>query len=162
MDRLKGILKQLRSLLRKEAVERELDEELRFHVEKEADRLVREEGIGRAEARRRAMVAFGGVEQAKEGVRQARWTRWLEDAAKDVRFALRVNARRPGFTAAAVLTLALGIGATTVMFGVVDAIFLSPPPGVRGADGLVRLHIVRVEGMIRTPNGGPGSTTSST
>lgn len=156
MDGLKGLAKQIRSLFRKERVERELDEELRFHLEMETEKNIRE-GMTPEEARRRALLAFGGVERFKEEVRAARWTRLLEDLVGDARYALRTLRRMPAFTGAAVLTLALGIGATTSIFGVVDALFLRHPAGVRHADELVRLYIVRDEGMVRTPSGGPGS-----
>ncbi|MGH7506570.1 MAG: ABC transporter permease, partial [Longimicrobiales bacterium] len=89
--------------------------------------------------------------------RGVHWTRWIEDVAQDVRYGIRLLTAKPGFAVAAVVTLALGIGATTVMFGVVDALFLSPPPGVREADELVRIYIARDEGSIRTPGGGSGS-----
>src|SRR5690606_6358763 len=75
----------------------------------------------------------------------------------DTRYAFRTLLRRPIFTAAAAGTLALGIGGTTAIFGIVDALFLRPPTGVRGADTLARIYIVRDEGGIRTPDGGPGS-----
>lgn len=157
MDWLRGRLKQLRAVFRKEVVERELSEEVRFHLEMEAEKNI---GLGMdpAEARRRALIAFGGVERYAEEVRGARWTRWYEDVGRDVRYAARMLARKPAFTAVAMATLALGIGATTVMFGVVDALFLSPPPGVREADELVRIYIARDEGRITTgPGGGNGS-----
>ncbi|HEX6631757.1 MAG TPA: ABC transporter permease, partial [Gemmatimonadaceae bacterium] len=107
--------------------EAELDEELRFHVEMEARRL-EAAGVPRDEAWRRARRDFGGVERVKEEVRDERGTRWLEDFGRDLRFAWRSLRRRAGFTAVAALTLALGIGATTALFGVVKAALLAPLP----------------------------------
>jgi predicted permease len=75
----------------------------------------------------------------------------------DLRFALRQLARSPGFTAVVVLSLGLGIGGTTVMFGVLDGLLFQPPAGVRAPEEVVRLYIVRTEGVVRTPDGGPGS-----
>jgi len=75
----------------------------------------------------------------------------------DLRFALRQLARSPGFTAVVVLSLGLGIGGTTVMFGVLDGLLFEPPAGVRAPEEVVRLYIVRTEGHIRTPDGGEGS-----
>ncbi len=102
-----------------------MDEEMRFHVAMEAAELARTEGLSPAEARRRALVAFGGVERHKEAVRDARGTRWLEDAARDARHAVRTLRRSPGFALVAVLTLALGIGASAAVFTLVHAILLS-------------------------------------
>ncbi|MGH8723208.1 MAG: ABC transporter permease, partial [Burkholderiales bacterium] len=97
------------------------------------------------------------MEREKEEVREARWVRLLDEVATDVGYALRGLAKRPGFAAAAVLTLALGVGANTAIFGVVDALFLRYPAGVRNGEELVRLYIVRDERNIQTPQGGPGS-----
>jgi putative ABC transport system permease protein len=76
---------------------------------------------------------------------------------QDLRYALRTLARSPGFTAVAVVTLALGIGGTATMFGVLDALLLRPPAGVQDADEVVRLYVVRRSGTIQTPRGGAGS-----
>jgi predicted permease len=126
MDRLVGILKQLRSVFRKTATETELDEEIRFHVLKETERLVREEGLAGDEARRRALLAFGGVERYKEEVRAARWTTSLDEIQKDLRYAMRMLWKSPGLTVAVVLTVALGIGGTTAVFSVVNSVLLEP------------------------------------
>src|SRR5690606_27915453 len=103
---LRGWIKQLRVFARKQRVEADLDEELAVHIEMETEKNIRE-GMEPAEARRSALVEFGGIERTKERVRDARWTRWLEDAATDVRYAIRSLARTPMFTAVATLTLAL-------------------------------------------------------
>jgi predicted permease len=107
--------------------EREMDEEMAFHIEMETRRLV-DSGLDRGEARRRAVRAFGGVERHKDEVRDERGTSWLRDGWSDVRFAARSLGRRPGFTAIATITLALGIGATTTLFGVVKQVLLTPLP----------------------------------
>ena len=148
--------RKLRPLFRKGATERELEEELSFHIDMHVEMLMRE-GKSEAEARREALVAFGGVERYKEQVRQARWVRWLEDLLMDVRYALRSIVRYRGFAAAVVVTLALGIGGTTAIFSVVDGLFLRTPQGVQDAEYVRRLMIERDEGMIQTPDGGPGS-----
>ncbi|MGH7637964.1 MAG: ADOP family duplicated permease [Gemmatimonadaceae bacterium] len=107
--------------------ERELDEEVRFHIEMETRRNI-ELGLSDTEARRRALVQFGGVERHKDDVRTERGTRWLDDGWSDARFAARSLRRRSGFTAVATITLALGIGATATLFGVVKRVLLTPLP----------------------------------
>ena len=128
----------VRALLRRRSEDRELEEELRFHIEMDTERGMRE-GLSRREARRRALVRFGGVERTKEAVRDARGTRGLEDLATDIRHAIRRLRRSPGLTAAIVLTFGLGIGATTVTFGVLDRMFLRPPEHVRSPERVKRL-----------------------
>ncbi|MBD0320173.1 MAG: ABC transporter permease, partial [Gemmatimonadetes bacterium] len=144
MERLRGWSKQLRALLRKQEVEGELDEELAFHLEMETAKNIRE-GMPPEEARRAAMLAFGGVERWKEEVRDARWIRVLEDLAADGRYALRALRRAPAFTLTVVLTLALGIGANTTIFSAVDALLLRALPFPH-RDRLVEVRHLRQSG----------------
>ena len=113
--------------------ERQMDAEMQFHLDMEASRLMKEEGLTETEARDAARRAFGGVERHKDSVRDERGTSWIEDAVQDARFGVRTLRRRPGFTIVASLTLALGIGASTALFGVVKAVLLTPLPYGRPA-----------------------------
>jgi putative ABC transport system permease protein len=130
----------LRALFRRGEMERELSEELRFHLEREADKYERA-GIPREEAVRRARLAFGAVDAAKEESRDARGTVLLETLVRDARYALRGLRARPGFTLGVVLTLGLGIGANAAMFGIVDRLLFRPPAFLRDADRVHRVYL---------------------
>ncbi len=114
-------------LFRRQRLERELDVELRDHLERLVGDYVRE-GMSESDARRRARLEFGGLEQTKELCRDARGTRRLEDLAQDLRHGVRMLAKAPGFAAAAILTLALGTGANLAIFTLVDALLMRPLP----------------------------------
>jgi len=124
---LNDLLFRLRVLFRSKTVESELDEELRAHLENEINKY-KAAGFSSPEATRHARLTLGGLEQIKEECRDARGTRWIEDVLQDFHYAVRTFRQRPGFAVVALLTLALGIGATTVMFTLVNGVLLKPLP----------------------------------
>ena len=123
------------ALVHRSAMRDELEEELRDHIEHRADDLERG-GISRLEAERQARVEFGGFEHYREESHRAQGWHWAQTLLRDTRFGLRILKKSPVFAAAAVLTLALGIGANTSLFALVRGILMRPLP-VRAAGRLV-------------------------
>jgi putative ABC transport system permease protein len=134
---LKSLRLRLRSLFDRPGVEADLADELRFHVEEQTARYV-QEGMTPDDARRRARLAFGSIESVSESHRDGRGTRGVEDFIGDVRYAMRSLWRDRALTCAGVLTLALGVGATTAVFSAVNAVMLRDLP-FREPDQLVQI-----------------------
>jgi putative ABC transport system permease protein len=132
------LTERLRALFFRRRAEQELDEELQSHLEFEVAARIRA-GVAPSEARRQALVAFGGMERWKEETRAARGLEHLEGMVLDLRHAARSLRRNPGFTAAGILVFGLGLGAATAVFGVVRTVLLSPLPYPH-ADRLVRIY----------------------
>jgi putative ABC transport system permease protein len=126
-----GVRATVRGWLLRGREDRELREEMAYHLEREAETRVRSGVTGEA-GRREARLRFGGEDRVHEEVRDARGARLLDDLGRDVGYAVRSLRRAPGFTAAALLTIALGVGATTAIFSVVDGVVLRPLPYANG------------------------------
>jgi predicted permease len=125
------------TLFRRSLVENEIEEELRAHIQDRAKDLERS-GVPSAEAGRRARLEFGGYQKYKEEIREAAGTHFLDTLIQDLRYSLRMMGNSPGFTAVAVLTLALGIGANTAIFSIINGLMLRTLP-VRDPGRLVEL-----------------------
>jgi putative ABC transport system permease protein len=144
----------LSSLLFGARADRESQEEFRFHLDMETQKLMAQ-GLPKKTARRQAALAFGGIQAIREEARDARGVRWIEDSLRDLQLALRQLRLTPGFTFAVVVTLAIGIGATTAIFTVFDGLLLRPAP-FPDADRLVVLwETDRASGTTREPASWP-------
>lgn len=135
-----NFVQKLRALFRREKLDAEMADELRAHVELQTRENIAR-GMAPDDARFAAQRSFGGVEQIKERCRDERWrgVRWLEQFSQDVRYAVRGLVRQPGFAAVAVISLALGIGANTAIFSLLDAVLWKMLP-VRAPEALVFLE----------------------
>ncbi|HEX5435949.1 MAG TPA: ABC transporter permease [Gemmatimonadaceae bacterium] len=153
---LHRIARQLRALVRGGALDQDVEAEMRLHVEMETDDLIRAYGLSPVEARRRALVAFGGVERYKEAHRDARGVRWVEELGTDFRYAVRSLVHAPVFSLSTLLILTLGIGATTATYSVVSTVLLRPLPFAH-PDRIVMIwsHVPQINaGFAEQPIGG--------
>jgi hypothetical protein len=131
----------------------ELEAEVEAHLEM-AERAARGAGLSAEEARWAARRSFGGIEQMKEEHRDRRSVRWIETGVRDFRMAVRTRGRAPGFVVLAVLTLALGIGATAAVFSLIQGVLLTPPP-YKDPEQLVLISSARLTASSRSARG-PG------
>ena len=152
MSALRETMERIRSFFQKPQRDSELDAEMAAHLELATEENLRK-GMPADEARRLAMIRFGGVTQAKEQQREARGLPWLDVLMQDVRFTLRTLGRDRGFTVIAVIILGLGIGANITVFSVVNTILLRPLP-FTNPQQLVRI-------LSKNPTGGESSMTYS-
>src|SRR5215211_3153911 len=145
-----------RNLFKRDQAERELKEEVEAYLEMLVETKIKE-GLKPAEARRAALIEMGGVEQVKESVREVRMGQTFEAIWQDLRYGIRMLVKYPAFTSVAVLTLALGIGANTAIFQLIDAVRLRTLP-VKAPQELAEVHLADTKGM----RGGIGRPTSVT
>ena len=143
-----------RTLVRGRRLDAELDEELRAFIDEIAERRIAQ-GVDPIQARRQATMEVGGLERVKEGVRDVRIGRFAEETLRDIAYAWRMLGKSPGFTAAAILTLALGVGANTAIFSVVHALLIAPLPYADPSRLVFVWADQAAEGYPRAPLSGP-------
>jgi putative ABC transport system permease protein len=140
---LSDLLYRLRAIFRRRSVEEELDDELRFHLEHESEKLMRS-GLTREEASRKARLSLGGVDQVKEECRDARGVSFLETTIQDIRYGMRGLRLNPSLAILATVTLSLGMAASIVVFSIFETVLLRPLP-FRGADRVVQIWQTRLD-----------------
>ena len=149
MSKLQGIVARLHAVLGRRESERRMDDEFRFHLEMETEKNIAK-GMSAAAAGRAARIAFGGADAHREEMRDERGARWFADAMADIRYAIRILRRSPGFALAATVALALGIGVNGLVFGAVNGLLFRALP-VSHPDRLVALY------GLPTESGQPGT-----
>lgn len=137
---ISDLLYRLRALFRRQSMESDLDHELRFHLERETEKLVRS-GMSPTDAARQARLRFGGMERIKEDSRDVRGVSLIDVLRQDIRYSLRGMRAKPGFTGAVVMTLGLGIGANTAMFSLVDRLMFRSPEYLEAPSRVHRVYL---------------------
>jgi predicted permease len=145
----------IRNIRYRTRLEEEMSDEVRFHIERRTEDLMARKGLSRSEAYRQARLEFGSIEKYKEEGRRARGLQRIEEIRADIKFAVRTFRKHPGFTFAAIATLALGIGANTAVFSAVDTVLFRSLPVTKPGD-LVAFNWVSTPNSMLGPYSGSG------